>query len=129
MKGARNAPTHPAAELVLNPSAPPRLRPEPHNLTRRLCAGSSAIGGGSPPSRGGGACPAQVWLVARNYGEALRCLSGIVVFIARTYRGCRLPSFCSPDYFFPLDFKSHKARNLTDSISVYKLNRKQIVQI
>ncbi|XDA86005.1 hypothetical protein R6Z07F_015761 [Ovis aries] len=58
MKGAPNAPTHPAAELVQNPlgSSPPP--PEPHNLTRRLSGESSAIGGGSPPEPGDGANPA-----------------------------------------------------------------------
>lgn len=110
------------------PSAPPRPRPEPHNLTRRLCFGSSAIGGGSPSSWGGGACPARVRLVARNYGAALQCVSGVVVLTAQTCRGCRLPSFDNPVRFVLVDFKSHKAQNLTDSIAVYKLNRNRLCE-
>ena len=126
MKGAPNAPTHPAAELVQNPlgSSPPP--PEPHNLTRRLSTESSAIGGGSPPEPGDGANPAPVRLVAGNYGAASRCVSGIVVLTVQTCRGRRLRSFNYPDCFSPLDFKSHKARKLPDSVAVYKLNRNRL---
>lgn len=74
----------------------------------------------------GGAGPAQVRLVARNYSAALQVLLGVVVLTAQTCRGCGPPSSHSPHHFFPLDFKSHKTRKLTVWIAVYKLNRNRL---
>lgn len=128
MKGAPNAPTHPAAELGLNPlgSSPPPARasqPNPQAVRWELCHWWRQS---SEP--GGGACPARVRLVARNYSAALRWVSGVVVLAAQTCRFCWLPSLDNPDHFFPLDFKSHKAQKLTALIAVYKLNRNRLCE-
>lgn len=110
-------------------SEPPRLlpapagasQPNPQALRWELCHWWRQS---SEP--GAGACPARVRLVAGNYGAASRYVSGVVVLTAQTCRGRQLPSFNSPDHFSPLDFKSHKARKLPESISVYKLNRNRL---
>lgn len=126
--GRAERPDPPSGRASSEPlgSAPPPARaaqPNPEAQRWELCHWWR-----QPSEPGGGACPAQVRLVARNYSAALQLLSGVVVLTAQTCRGCCLPSSNSPEHFFPLDFKSHKARKLTVSIAVYKLNRNRLCE-